>query len=175
MRKVIAVALLSLLAAGSAIAGQDGGMVVQNPLDEIRDALASTLEDSGVPFTAAQVQTIALVMDEQRRASEELFGQVLDFSGGPPQGAQLDQALAGIAWMSEAFLANLEDVLSGPQNEAWMRARVAGAVPENARLNGEAGATETGRGGAGRSNQIAQIRITPPARLHSSNDEGRDD
>ena len=81
MRTIIATALLSLLFAGPALAGQEGGMVVQNPLDEIRAALASTLQDSGVLFTEAQVQTIALVMDEQRRASEELFGQVLDFSG----------------------------------------------------------------------------------------------
>ena len=129
MRTIIAAALLSLLATGAALAGQERGMVVQNPLDEIRDALAATLDASGVPFTEAQVQTIALVMDEQRRASEELFGQVLDFSGGPPQGAQLDQALAGIAWMSEAFLSNLDDVLTQEQSEAWMRARVARAVP----------------------------------------------
>jgi len=94
VRRVVAIVLLSLFASGAAFAGQDeqgSGMVVQNPLDEIRDALASTLEQSGMPFTEAQVQAIALVMDEQRRASEELFGQVLDFSAGPPQGAQLDQ------------------------------------------------------------------------------------
>ena len=68
MRTIIAAALLSLLATGAALAGQERGMVVQNPLDEIRDALAATLDASGVPFTEAQVQTIALVMDEQRRA-----------------------------------------------------------------------------------------------------------
>ena len=159
MRRVVAIALLSFLASGAAFAGQNeqgSGMVVQNPLDEIRDALASTLEQSGVPFTEAQVQAIALVMDEQRRASEELFGQVLDFSAGPPQGAQLDQALAGIAWMSEAFLSNLDDVLTSEQSEAWMSARLAGAVPANARLNEEGEGSDSG---AGSSDQIAQIRI----------------
>ena len=162
MKNVIATVLLSLLVTGSALAGQNDqeiGMVVQNPLDEIRDALSSTLEESGVPFSEAQVQAIALVMDVQRRASEELFGQVLDFSGGPPQGAQLDQALAGIAWMSEAFLSNLDDVLTPEQGEAWMRARVAGTVPENARLHEEGEGDESGRGGGGSSEQIAQIRI----------------
>jgi hypothetical protein len=134
-------------------------MVVQNPLDEIRDALALTLEDSNLPFTEAQVQAIALVMDEQRRASEELFGQVLDFSGGPPQGDQLDQALAGIAWMSEAFLSSIDDVLTSEQSEVWTLARLAGNVPGNALL-GEAGGDDgNSRGGAGSSNQIAQIRI----------------
>ena len=122
--KVVAVAVLSMLTAGSAFAQEQGGLLVQNPLDEIRAALAGTLEDSGVPFTDEQVQAIALVMDEQRRVTEELFGQVLDFSGGPPQGDQLDQALAGIAWMSEAFLANVDEVLTPAQSEAWMRARL---------------------------------------------------
>ena len=70
-------------------------MVVQNPLDEIRDALASTLEQSGIPFAQAQVEAIALVMDEQRRASEELFGQVFDFSGGPPQGGVVARIVPG--------------------------------------------------------------------------------
>ena len=155
MGSVAAVAVLSMLTAGSAYAQEQGGLLVQNPLDEIRAALAGTLADSGVPFTDEQVQAIALVMDEQRRVTEELFGEVFDFSGGPPQGDQLDQALAGIAWMSEAFLANVDEVLTPAQSEAWMRARMDGAVPESARLDAEGDA----QGGAGSSEQIAQIRI----------------
>ena len=149
-----------MLIAGSAFAQEQSGLVVQNPLDEIRDALAGTLQDADMPFTEDQVQAIALVMDVQRRATEELFGEVLDFSGGPPQGAQLDQALAGIAWMSEAFLENVDEVLTPDQSEAWTSARMAGDVPESARLDGEADAEGgQGRGGAGSSGQIAQIRI----------------
>ena len=144
-----------MLTAGSAFAQEQGGLLVQNPLDEIRAALAGTLADSGVPFTDEQVQAIALVMDEQRRVTEEFFGQVLDFSGGPPQGDQLDQALAGIAWMSEAFLDNVDEVLTPAQSEAWMRARMEGTVPESARLDAEGNV----EGGAGSSEQIAQIRI----------------
>jgi hypothetical protein len=166
--RVVVSAVLSLLIAGSAFA-QEGGLVVQNPLDEIRVALTGTLADSGVPFTDEQVQAIALAMDEQRRASEELFGQVLDFSGGPPQGAQLDQALAGIAWMSEAFLANIDDVLTPEQSEAWMRARMGGTVPLSARLDGDSGA---GGGGAGSSDQIAQIRINNNPYTTESLDNG---
>jgi hypothetical protein len=81
--RVFSPALLLVLIAGTAFARQETGLVVQNPLDEIHDALTVTLEDSGVPFTEDQVQAIALVMDEQRRASEDLFGQIFDFSGGP--------------------------------------------------------------------------------------------
>ena len=67
--------MLSVLIAGSAFAQRQGGLVVQNPLDEIRDALAGTLEDSGVPFTEAQVRAIALVMDEQLEAAEHALQQ----------------------------------------------------------------------------------------------------
>ena len=158
--RVGAVAVLSVLLSGSTFARQEGGLVVQNPLDEILVALAGTLTDSGVPFTEEQVRAIALVMDEQRRATEELFGQVLDFSAGPPRGARLDRALAGIAWMTEAFLANVDDVLTQEQGEAWIRARLDGTVPESARLSGAAGPQGgPARGGAGSSRQIAQIRI----------------
>ena len=58
--------------------------------------------------------------------------------------------------MSEAFLANLDAVLTPEQTEVWTAARMSGAVPPSARLNGEDG---PGSGGAGSSDQIAQIRI----------------
>ena len=160
MLRVVAVAVLSVLLTGSAFAQQEGGLVVQNPLDEILVALAGTLTDSDVPFTEEQVRAITLVMDDQRRATEELFGQILNFSAGPPQGARLDRALAGIAWMTEAFLASVAAVLTPEQGEAWRRARLDGTVPESARLSVEVspqGAPD--RGGAGSSRQIAQIRI----------------
>ena len=160
MIRVVTAALLSVLITSSAFAQEQEGFLVQNPLDEIRDALSGALEDSGLPFTEEQVQAIALVMDEQRRVTEELFGRVLDFSGGPPQGAQLDQALAGIAWMREAFLENLDAVLTPEQGEAWMRARLDGTVPQSMRRGGEGSAEGApGRGEGGSSDQIAQIRI----------------
>ena len=155
--RIIVFSLVSLVLATAAFAQQGEGLLVENPLDEIRSALAEILEESGIPFTEDQAQAIALVMDEQRRATEELFGQVLDFRGGPPRGAQLDQALAGIAFMSESFLESLEPVLTPEQNEAWMAARLKGAVPEGAQIGAEAGGAVVGGGGT--SDQISQIRI----------------
>jgi hypothetical protein len=58
--------------------------------------------------------------------------------------------------MSEAFLANIDEVLTPEQREAWMRARMSSAVPESARLDGNGGPD---RSGAGSSDQIAHIRI----------------
>ena len=160
MPRVVAVAVLSVLLTGSAFAQQEGGLVVQNPLDEILVALTGTLTDSDVPFTEEQVRAITLVMDDQRRATEELFGQILNFSAGPPQGRRLDRALAGIAWMTEAFLASVAAVLTPEQGEAWRRARLDGTVPESARLSVEVSPQSApDRGGAGSSRQIAQIRI----------------
>ena len=153
MRLLTAVVLFCLVA-GSAFAQEQTGLVVQNPLDEIREALTETLAEAEMPFSDEQVRAIALAMDEQRRATEDLFGEVFDFSGGPPQGDQLDEALAGIAYMSEAFLADVDEVLTAEQGEVWLRARVEGTVPERARI-GEGAAS----GGAGSSSQIAQIRI----------------
>jgi hypothetical protein len=155
--KIFTAILLTFVIAGSAFAQEQNGLVVQNPLDEINDALANTLEAAEIPFTEEQVQQIALVMDEQRRATEELFGQIFDFSGGPPQGAQLDQALAGIAWMTEAFLENVDDVLTLEQSETWMRARQEGTVPASARFGEDR--TPLAERGGGTSRQIAQIRI----------------
>jgi hypothetical protein len=155
--RVLAAAVLTAVLASSAFAQGANGLVVQNPLDELRTALTDALDEAGVPFTAQQVQQIALVMDEQRRATEQLFGQVLDFSNGPPQGAQLDRALAGIAWMSEAFLDNVDTVLTPEQNEAWTQARIGGDVPAAARLGEDGQPQQQARGGS--SQQIAQIRI----------------
>ena len=157
MIRVFAAVLLTAVLAAPALAQDASGLVVENPLNEIRRSLAGALDEAGVPFTTQQVEQIALVMDEQRRATEELFGRVLDFSGGPPQGAQLDQALAGIAWMSEAFLTNVDSVLTPEQTEAWTQARIEGNVPPAARLGEDGQPLQQARGGS--SQQIAQIRI----------------
>ena len=156
--RIAAIALLIVVTAGSVFAQEREGLLVQNPLDEIREALAGTLQEAGLPFSDEQLEAIALVMDEQRRATENLFGQVFNFSGGPPLGVQLDRALAGIAWMTEAFLDNVDEVLTPEQNVAWLRARMEGTVPEHARLDADAEAASA-NGGAGTSGQISQIRI----------------
>ena len=109
----LALALLALLAPAAA------QVVTSNPLDEIKAKLESVLEQAGMPFTDEQTRELALVMEEQRQASERLFGDIMDFSNGPVRGADRDRALAGIQWMIEAFEAKLTDVLTPEQNAAW--------------------------------------------------------
>jgi hypothetical protein len=79
---------LIVMRVDSAQAQEPNGLLVQNPLVAICDALASVFDEAALPFTEAQIQQVALVMDEQRRPTEDFFGQVFNFSGGSPKGAQ---------------------------------------------------------------------------------------
>ncbi len=139
-----------VLAASWPLGAQDdgGGLLTENPLDRIRDELIEVLDAAGVPFSEEQQDRITFVLEESRRASEQLFGNVMNFSGGPPQGEALDRALAGIAWMNEDFSDRVRVHLTAEQLAAW-DAHVAARAAETA----EPDAT------AGTSRQVQQIRI----------------
>ena len=137
--------------AGVSAAGQEeatGGLATRNPLDEIKDELVRVLAEAGVPFTPEQERATALVLEESRRASEQLFGEVMNFSGGPPQGEQLDRARAGIAWMNEEFGRRVRQYLAPAQLAAW-----------DAHEAARAAEAQEGDGTAGTSQQVQQIRI----------------
>ena len=110
---------LVLLFAFPAVAQEDGGFSTRNPLDEIKEEVKEVLFDAGVPFSGEQEQSIALILEESRRASEELFGDLMDFSDGPPQGEDLDRARAGIEWMNADFSQRVREVLTEKQIETW--------------------------------------------------------
>lgn len=129
----------------------NGQLTIRNPLDELKDQVAEVLSTARVPFTAEQEGQLALFIEEQRQASEDLFGVVMDFSAGPPQGEDRDRALAGIQWMHDAFKKKLPDFLTAEQKAAWEKSEAAGATI-GARIEG------AGAGGA-RSEQVQQIRI----------------
>ena len=59
------------------------------------------------------------MIEDRRQASEDLIGQLMDFSGGPVQGNQLDRAVAGIKSMIDEFRKNLRESLTGEQLAAW--------------------------------------------------------
>lgn len=97
---------LLLTAFTSPLVAQDdasAGLLTENPLDTIRDELLEVLADAGLPFTEEQAQAIIFVLEESRCAFEQLFGNVMNFGGGPPRGEELDRALAGIDWMNDDF------------------------------------------------------------------------
>ncbi len=127
-------------------------LVTQNPLDQLKEQLSRVLAEAGVPFTPAQEGQVTLLVEEQRQASESLFGDIMDFSDGIPEGAERDRALASIQWIHDAFRAKLSDYLTIDQRAA---------VEEFESQGGTLAATIDGAEEAGTEvSQIQQIRVT---------------
>ncbi len=141
-----------LLFAIPAMAQEPGGLSTRNPLDDIRDELVQVLSAAEVPFTEDQGRSIALVIEESRRASEQLFGEVMDFRNGPPQGEQLDRARAGIQWMNDDFSKRVRKYLTEPQQAAWDKHL---ATKASATSSADTSKAST----AGTKEQVQQIRI----------------
>jgi hypothetical protein len=134
------------------LAQEPGGFSTRNPLDEIRDELIQVLSAAQVPFTDEQSRGIALIIEESRRASEQLFGEVMDFSNGPPQGERLDRARAGIQWMNDDFSKRVRSYLTEAQRAAWDKHLASKPPADGAR-------TESRTVTAGTKEQVQQIRI----------------
>ncbi len=148
----VLLAILLLVATPAATSAQgERGLLTRNPLDEIKAELVDVLAEAGEPFTAEQNRAITLVLEESRRASEQLFGSVMDFSDGPPQGEQLDRAQAGIAWMNEDFSRRVREHLTPAQLAAWDAHIAARTV--------EAAEGADGEPAADSSQRVQQIRI----------------
>ncbi|HET9218817.1 MAG TPA: TonB-dependent receptor [Terriglobia bacterium] len=147
----IVILALVVLTAFPAMAQEPGGLSTRNPLDEIRDEVVQVLATAEVPFTEEQARAIVLVLEESRRASEQLFGEVMDFRDGPPQGERLDRARAGIQWMNDDFSKRVRQYLTEMQRAAWDMhlAEKAAALPMDGSQSGTAGTKE----------QVQQIRI----------------
>ena len=91
---------------------QQKATTTQNPLDKLHDQAKAVFERAGVPFSEEQEKSVALMIEDRRQASEELFGQLMDFRGGPVQGQQQDRAVAAIKWMHDETLDQLDLTMS---------------------------------------------------------------
>ena len=96
-----------------------GQLTARNPVDELKDQVTEALIDAEVPFTPDQERDFALLIEEERQAAENLFGETWDFSQGPPRGEDSDQALAGIRWMYDALNDKLPAYMTDAQRSAW--------------------------------------------------------
>ena len=121
-----------------------------NPLAALNGQVKDVLAKAGVPFSEDQERAIALMMEERRRASEDLFGDLMDFRSGPTQGQEADRLRSAIAWMRTEFLRHLADYLTEPQNLAWTNHEAAAAAA--------AAATATSKP-ATQSSQTQYVRI----------------
>ncbi len=129
-----------------------GQLTARNPVDELTDHLTRALEEARIPLTSDQERQLALLIEDERQAAENLFGETWDFSQGPPQGEQQDQALAGIRWMYDEMKNKLPVYLTEAQRAAW----------ESYQREQDA-AFDVGEGSADegtQSGRIQQIRVT---------------
>jgi hypothetical protein len=120
---LLLIALLMMAHAGSATAQEPAATAegAANPLATLNDEVKQVLATAQVPFTDEQERDIALMMEERRRATEDLFGDLFDFSGGPTEGADEDRLRSAIDWMRAEFLKSLTGYLTEAQRLAWTR------------------------------------------------------
>src|SRR5262245_12681884 len=112
----------------------------ENPLAVLKDEVKQVLADAKLPFTEDQERAIVLMMEDRRKASEDLFGNLMDFSAGPTQGQDADRLRSAIDWMRNEFLTRLQNYLRPEQLAAWSRYKESssaqeGANPSAARTN----------------------------------------
>src|SRR5262245_61589553 len=54
-------------------------LTTKSPVDEFKDQVTQALKDANVPFTPDQEKELALLIEEERQASENLFGVIWNF------------------------------------------------------------------------------------------------
>src|SRR5881397_2406337 len=113
--KALRVAFLCLFLTASGLCQ----ITERNPVDELKDQVTQALTTANVPLTPEQEKQLTLLIEQERQAAENLFGVTWDFSKGPPQGDQADQALAGIQWMYDELKKQLPSYMTDEQRVAW--------------------------------------------------------
>src|SRR6476660_7089495 len=88
---------------------------------QLKDQVKRVRDDAKLPFTEDQEKAIVLMMEDRRKASEDLFGDLMNFSAGPTQGQDADRLRSAIEWMRNEFVVRLKDYLNPSQLEAWSR------------------------------------------------------
>src|SRR5215470_4334690 len=134
-------------------------LTMRNPVDELKDRVAQALTNANVPFTADQEKQLALLIEEERQAAENLFGITWDFSKGPPQGDQADQALAGIQWMYDELKKQIPSYMTDGQRDAWEKFEASHKAAESSAAETSEKRTERHENRA-TEGRIQQIRVT---------------
>jgi hypothetical protein len=146
--KILCIGLVCVFLTTSAF----GQLTERNPVDELKDQVTHVLSDAKVPFTPDQEKQLALLIEEERQAAENLFGITWDFSNGPPQGEQRDKAVAGIQWMYDELKKQLPAYMSEAQRAAWEKYE-AGSPAIGARI-------ERSENSNAQKGKVQQIRVT---------------
>jgi hypothetical protein len=115
------IVVLGLLLLPAPLFAQGAPLAGDNPMAELKEEVTRVLSTAKLPFTEDQERAIALMMEDRRKASEELFGNLTDFTAGPTQGQDEDRLRSAIGWMRNEFLAQLQNFLTPEQNTVWSR------------------------------------------------------
>jgi hypothetical protein len=94
-----------------------------NPLVDLKVELTRVLSASQQPFTEDQEKQVTLMMEDRLRASETLFGGLMDFRGGPTSGQNAQQLQSAIGWLRNEFLTRVREYLNTEQLTAWDASR----------------------------------------------------
>src|SRR2546429_9308543 len=98
---------------------QERPALPENPLAQLKDEVRRVLADAALPFDDEQEKAIILMMEDRRKASEDLFGDLMDFSAGPTRGEDSDRLRSAIEWVRNEFLGRLQDYLKPDQLATW--------------------------------------------------------
>jgi hypothetical protein len=127
----------------------------QNPLAALKATAERVLEESGVPFSQEQKSAVDFMMEDRRKASEDLFGDLFNFAAGPTQGQDADRLNSAIEWMRNEFLLRFRTLLTAEQMEVWTRFENTGGLRPQ-----DPGSSEEVRSAAPRPrNQTQFVRI----------------
>ena len=113
------VAILILALSAAPLSARQAPSQAENPLANLKGEVDRVLAAAGFGFTAEQENSIVLMMEDRRRASEELFGGLMDFRAGPTRGQENDRLRSAIEWMQGEFVSRLDDYLTTEQSAAW--------------------------------------------------------
>lgn len=122
--------IIALLLCAAPLPGQDETST-NNPLPKLKEEVERALAGAGLPFTAEQEKAIILMMEDRRKASEDLFGNLMDFRAGPTQGQEADRLRSAIEWMRNEFITRLQGLLTLEQIVVWNRNRETTAHEQN--------------------------------------------
>ena len=105
----------------SSLLAQEPTNSAENPLSRLKSELERVVSEANFPITPEQENAITLMMEDRRKASEDLFGNLMDFRSGPTRGQESDQLNSAIQWMQNEFQTRLKDYLSAEQWSIWSR------------------------------------------------------
>src|SRR6478735_5275850 len=152
--KTLRLALICILLAAPVF----GQITARNPVDELKDQVTQVLTDAKVPLTPEQEKQLTLLIEEERQAAENLFGVTWDFSKGPPQGDQADQARAGIQWMYDELKKQIPSYMTDGQRDAWEKFEASHKATESSAAETSETRTER-RENRATEGRIQQIRV----------------